>query len=274
MRDPGAEQRNREMIGGSEQVALREPAACGGRYVCRPLAQMVEGLAGRGGRALVHVAEIRLRPFDGTPFHGGDVRDHRRTPIGVVQPVDQQRAEGLEQEGLAAGSLENLLRDLGWNSVRGEAGIRLHEQPDRSWFIEERKLDLARADEMVVPYAVKLVEGRGPGDQQAHAFAMLNRGPEQAHQLEELLTAARKEILEAFEFVDGDEHAALVWKLVEPFEPRGRGLHGWAGRKWRRGGRVFARLVPECAHGRDRVRLEVEEDANGIGQHSGQHLEK
>src|ERR1039457_1057844 len=178
MRDPGTEQGNRETVAGSEQVASREPTVCGGRYVCRPLAQMVEGLAGRGGRALVHVAEIRLRPFDGTPFHGGDVRDHRRTPIGVVQPTDQQRAEGLEQEGLAAGSLENLLRDLGWNGACGEAGIRLREQSDGSRLIEERKLDLARADEMVVPDAIQLVEGRGPGDQQAHAFAMLNRGAE------------------------------------------------------------------------------------------------
>jgi hypothetical protein len=121
--------------------------------------------------------KIRLRPFDSAVFHCGDVGDRRRTPISVTQPIDQERAEGLEQEGLAAGSV-NLSGDLGWNGVRGEAGIRLREQPDSSWFIEEGKLNLARADEMVVPYAVEFVEGRGPRDQQAHAPAMLNRGPE------------------------------------------------------------------------------------------------
>src|ERR1035437_4335839 len=204
---PRAEYGNRQAVAGSEEVALREPAACGGREIDRvALSQTCEGIVRDRGSALESVSKVALRPLDHAALNGLHVGKRRCLALLVVQQADQERAEDLHQIGLSARSPVDLMGYRVGNRIGREAGSRLRQQPGRRGQIEKGKLDLPRADEMIVPDAVELIERRCSGDQQAHASAMLDGGAEQAHQLEELQPAAGEEILQPLKLVNGDEN--------------------------------------------------------------------
>src|ERR1035437_7980492 len=140
---PRAEYGNRQAVAGSEEVALREPAACGGREIDRvALSQTCEGIVRDRGSALESVSKVALRPLDHAALNGLHVGKRRCLALLVVQQADQERAEDLHQIGLSARSPVDLMGYRVGNRIGREAGSRLRQQPGRRGQIEKGKLDL------------------------------------------------------------------------------------------------------------------------------------
>jgi len=189
----------------------------------------------------------------------------------------------LHEERLAAGVLEDGGGDFTRDGVAGEFLGGLAEESDGGRLVEIGEADLAGADEVVIPDAVEVTERRGAGDEDADAAAVLDGGAEEAHELEELGATAGEEVLQAFGFVNAEEYAAVVGKVIQLFQPFFGGFHGRAFGEGRdfdapvafglEDG-LFGELLPERGDAGDGVGLEVKEYANGVREHLGKHFQQ